>query len=197
MSFDQGGYSGQNAYLPLWQLHFRQNQTIYRSPQLGDSFRVENFLNGRRASKVPKKFACAFISNLDPRRMRAIEALRQYGEVDVFGKKFGNFAENKAMVARNYRYVLAFENDFYPGYVTEKIFDAYACSSVPLYWGSFGVDNSANFGSFLDVSNFENFESFAAYISQLSSNEWRQIYEQPLMNRLPDFSKISQMLIGK
>jgi len=197
LSFDQDDYYGKNAYLPLWQMHFRENASIYRSPQLGSIFQVEEFISGRALEKVPKKFVCAFINNLDPRRMRAIESLQRYGEVDIYGRKFGKYIEDKTSVASEYRYVLAFENDFYPGYVTEKIFDAYACKSIPLYWGSLGREKAINAGSFIDASNFENFEALASHVAKISEDAWQEIYEQPLLSLLPDFSDISRVLIGE
>jgi hypothetical protein len=34
-----------------------------------------------------------------------------------------------------YNFVIAFENVDYPGYITEKIMDAFQAGTVPLYWG--------------------------------------------------------------
>jgi hypothetical protein len=80
-------------------------------------------------------FVCAFIGNPDPMRFHAINALKKLGQVDVFGKAVGKPVPNKAAVARGYRYILTFENDLYPGYVTEKVLDGARTGCVPLYRG--------------------------------------------------------------
>ena len=46
-----------------------------------------------------------------------------------------NVCRSYDAVARNYRYFLCFENDLYPGYVTEKPIEAWASGSVPLWRG--------------------------------------------------------------
>lgn len=37
---------------------------------------------------------------------------------------------------RRYKFTIAFENQSYPGYVTEKIADALMAGTVPIYWGA-------------------------------------------------------------
>ncbi len=44
-------------------------------------------------------------------------------------------AENKQEILKKYNFVLAFENSNFPGYITEKIIDAFKAGTVPLYWG--------------------------------------------------------------
>ena len=196
MSFDQDDYAHQNFYLPLWQLNIRNSQTSYISPQLESPYHPSNFLVKRRLESVPQKFACAFIGNLEPYRMRAISALRNFGQVDVYGKPFGKFVPDKKLVAREYKFVVAFENDFFPGYVTEKLFDAYACNAVPLYWGGFGNDISINRNAFLNASDFPSLEEFSYHAGNLTDLEWAAMYEQPLLNELPDFVKVQKFLLG-
>jgi hypothetical protein len=68
-------------------------------------------------------------------RFHAINALERLGPVDVFGKSVGKPVPSKSAVARGYRYILSFENDLYPGYVTEKVLDGARTGCVPLYRG--------------------------------------------------------------
>ena len=196
LSFDQDNYMSTNLYFPLWQLNLRDRQTIYKSVQLGEAYPAANFLKREKRNTVPPKFACAFMSNLDPYRIRAIEALRQFGEVDVYGKRFGKFVPKKALVAKEYKFMLAFENDFFPGYVTEKLFDAYASNCVPLYWGSLGTDELINRMAFINVSDFRNLGEFAKNVGGFADEDWLSIYHQPLLRTLPDFQKVQQFLLS-
>jgi hypothetical protein len=197
MSFDQDSYKGQNIYFPLWQLSLREKQTIYESSQLGDRYPASNFLVPRNTDVIPPKFACAFINNLDPYRIRAIEALREHANVDVYGKRFGRFVPNKTAVAKDYKFILSFENDFFPGYVTEKLFDAYACNSIPLYWGSLGNENIINEKAFINVAKFSTLQEFAEKMAKLTDSEWISTFRQPLLKSLPDFRKVQELLVGR
>jgi len=195
LSFDQDDYGGVNAYLPLWQLYFRNKMTTYISPSLGREYPVHKFLEERDFSDEPRRFVCAFINNPDPHRLRAIQALRKYGEVDIYGRSFGNFAKDKISIGSRYRFILAFENDYFPGYVTEKIFDAYAANAVPLYWGCLGKETRLNENSFIDASRFQNLDYFAFYVGNMDMSAWQKMYSEPLLVRLPDHNSAKAILI--
>lgn len=197
LSFDQDDYNGKNIYFPLWQFHLREKLSVYNSPQLGESFPTSNFMTVRDSRLVPSKFVCAFIGNLDPYRLRAIQALRVYGDVDIYGKRFGRFIKNKREVAKDYKFVLAFENDFFPGYVTEKLFDAYACDSIPLYWGDLGNEKLINRNAYINAANSLSLAEFAKKVGAISDSEWLSMYRQPLLKSLPDFQKIIEFLQGR
>lgn len=42
-------------------------------------------------------------------------------------------------IFRRYRYVLCMENADVPGYMTEKIFNAYKAGAIPIYWGASNI----------------------------------------------------------
>ena len=64
----------------------------------------------------------------------------------------------KIRVFSRYRFAFAFENAAYPGYLTEKILDAFQAGVVPLYWGDPGVLRDVAAGSFIDVSRYSSDE---------------------------------------
>ena len=135
-SFDLDPLGGKNVYLPLWW----ENLGLMGGPSTRFSgLDLESLsLTEERNSDVADRprFACAFIGNPTRMRSHAIELLSRLGAVDVFGAAAGRPVTNQATVAREYRYMLCFENDLYPGYVTEKPLDAWANGCVPLWWGS-------------------------------------------------------------
>lgn len=134
LSFDPDSWP-HNAYLPFWQL----NSDLFGGRGrglLGESLEIDTMTEARDARPSKRdKFCCAIIRNPDPVRLRAISALEQVGRVDVFGPYARRPVPSKAEVLRKYRFALVFENDLYPGYVTEKVFDAWQCETLPLYWG--------------------------------------------------------------
>lgn len=140
-SFDVDSYGGTNVYLPL----------ILTGLDWFVDGQVANSLEGKRAGKTTTpsmawkqretdvaermEFACAFIGNPEPTRLRAIQELSKIGQVDVYGTAVNRPVREKFSVAKRYRYMLCFENDLYPGYITEKPLDAWIGGCIPLWRG--------------------------------------------------------------
>lgn len=51
----------------------------------------------------------------------------------------GDFLDEAVQLLRPYRFALVFENKLVPGYVTEKIVNAFLAGCIPVYWGSTSV----------------------------------------------------------
>ncbi len=66
------------------------------------------------------------------------EELSKYKKVDSGGKWKNNIGEpvdNKIEWLKSYKFNICFENSSYPGYLTEKLFEAFAAGCIPIYWG--------------------------------------------------------------
>ena len=61
-----------------------------------------------------------------------------------------------ARCSGKYKLMFAIENTLHPEYVTEKIFDAYACGSIQIYYGpkNHSVSTKLRLKSYIDVSSF-------------------------------------------
>ena len=70
------------------------------------------------------------------------------------------FAE-KLNIIRNYKYTVCIENSVAPYYVTEKIWHAIICNSLPIYYAGREHTIYQDFpqDSFIDIANFNNYES--------------------------------------
>jgi hypothetical protein len=196
ISFDQDDYGGKNFYFPLLycELNFRSNDWTQRR---GIDFTTQNLLLPRSNSEEKTKFACAFIGNPEPTRLRAIEALSKFGKVDIFGPHSGESVISKYEIAKNYRFMVCFENDVYPGYVTEKLLDAYLCGTVPLYRGEFGRESHVNRKSFINANDYGSLSEFAAAVAALDSESYNQIFTEPLLNSIPPIAPLISALTGK
>lgn len=175
ISFDTDSYGGSNIYWP----YIFENLDWGLRPAADEAGKINSrgvpllspeSVARRRDSNVSSRpgFVCAFIGNPEPIRLRAIDALRKYGEIDVFGSAFGRPVISKSEIAKDYRFVLSFENDVYPGYVTEKVLETYACGAVPLWRGldSAGVLNPEALVNALDFSDLD---AFAGHVGLLDS----------------------------
>jgi len=200
-SFDTDVYDGSNHYFPLVMLglDWFGNEAFFRSSEfrrVGISA-VPDQVASRRSTNVHlrKKFVCAFISNPEPTRMRAIKALESIGQVDVFGVVSGKKVEEKLEIAREYRFMLCFENDLYPGYVTEKPLEAWLTGCIPLWWGNdkAGILNDA---SMLNLANYSSLASFVSAVEALNGNQELLLRRgsQPLFRQVPSLLPYAQAL---
>lgn len=196
ISFDQDSYGGSNTFFPLLYMEtlFPTNESEVRR---GVRVDAPALLKRREMTYGPKKFACAFINNPHPIRLRAIEELKRHGDVEVFGKYSGRPVVSKYEIARNFKFSLCFENDLFPGYLTEKLLDAYACETVPLYWGDLGSERHLNRDAFVNAKDFETLTDFASFISNLSAADYGEIYAAALFRTLPSKSPLTMALVGR
>lgn len=202
ISFDVDTYAGSNLYWPyiFENIDWGFNTRHLTAPPLntrGIPLLEPQQLSSHRDHLVSDRsgFVCAFIGNPEPVRMRAIEALRQYGEVDVFGKAVGKPVEAKAPIAARYRFVLSFENDLYPGYVTEKALESYVCGAIPL-WRGLDPVGILNTEAVVNAHDFDSIEHFAAHVGALQNQpcELDWIVQQPLFRTTPSLTPLVNSL---
>ena len=88
-----------------------------------------------------RKFCSFVVSNAqfgDPMRKKFFERLSKYKRVDSGGRWMNNVGgpvDDKIGFCSGYKFNIAFENSSSPGYVTEKIMEAYVARTVPIYYG--------------------------------------------------------------
>ena len=200
LSFDLDPLFGKNAYLPLWWLTSSNLIQPTVSPYLGKEITLEELSTSRAVDyERRKKFCVAFIGKAYPFRMQAIAALSKVGKVDVFGGISRNENSSKALekyrTAQDYKFVFAFENDLYPGYVTEKAPEAWATGAIPLYWGLDSA-NSFNPNALLNLTNFNSLEEYVSEVEKVakSPQRWSAIASQPLIYKKPSLEKVIKVL---
>ena len=193
LSFDQDTYDGRNAYLPLWWLRLNWFEKSKYSSQVGLPIDMDQLQMKRELESTKTKFACAFVGNPHPIRMHFIEKLGKLGQVDVFGRAVGRPISNKYEVAREYKYAVCFENDNYPGYVTEKLIDAYVTQTVPIYWGNLGIDDTVNEASFLNLTNYS---SISELIEKIHNLDYEEIYRMNFLKKKPSLNHVKELILG-
>lgn len=156
--------------------------------------------------KVNKTRFCNFVySNANAtERNHFFELLNVYKKVDSPGRVFNNmlniFAgkrydyKTKIEFLNHYKFTLAFENESYPGYTTEKILHPMQVNSIPIYFGNPRIGEDFNKASFINVHDFATFQDAIDYIIKVDNNDelYNQILREPyfLDNKVPtQFSK--------
>jgi hypothetical protein len=77
-------------------------------------------------------------------------------------------------VYQGYRFGMAMENSYAPGYLTEKLGMVFESGAVPVFWGDSGIAATIfNPEAFIDVGAAESIEAAAAQIRAVASNATR------------------------
>ena len=121
-------------------------------------------------------------------RINLYNSISKYKQVDGYGNMFNRpLRKSKFEILPEYKFCLCPENSVYDGYVTEKLIDAYAGGTVPIYSGTMSVDCDFNFKAFLNYIDSKDMSAFVKYISEYDEEmDWyKDMYEQPLLNEEP------------
>jgi alpha(1,3/1,4) fucosyltransferase len=112
-----------------------------------------------------KKHFCNFLySHRVPYREEFFKQLSKYKRVDAPGRSMNNMPpiddiydgdqwERKRQFLNDYKFTIAFENYVYPGYQTEKLYDAMQADSIPIYCGDPCIGKIFNAGSFINAAD--------------------------------------------
>jgi hypothetical protein len=107
----------------------------------------------------------------------------------------------KNAVMRQYKFAMAYENASFPGYITEKIFDAFFAGCVPVYIGAPNVTDYIPAETFIDRRKFASYDQLYRYMANMPENEYlaylRAIEEFVNSNRIKPFSPegLTQMVL--
>lgn len=144
---------------------------------------IERAKDKHKASKdsYDRKFCNYVISNPDAsdEREEIINAISEYSQVDSGGRyrnNVGGAVQDKLSFASGYRFSLALENSGQAGYTTEKILEAFAAGTVPIYWGNPDIKRDFNEKAFINASDFSSMEELKEYVAKV--NEDKQLYMQ-------------------
>ena len=80
---------------------------------------------------------------------------------------------SKLNFLRKFRFTIAIENSEHPGYITEKMTDALAAHTVPIYWGDPLVTKEFNQDAFINLRDYSNFSDAIDEIQNLDRDPKR------------------------
>lgn len=82
-----------------------------------------------------------------------------------------NWNQSKRNFLGKYKFNIAFENSNAPGYITEKLTDAYLGNTVPIYWGSDGDTGFFPKESMICAHDYPTPEALIARIREVNEND--------------------------
>lgn len=186
ISFDHHEFEGRNYRLPLYVIYDYDNHhrnvpntsTIMRTP----------------TDLLAKKEFCSFVVKNGgcQKRNEWFQILNSYKGVASGGPLFNNIGyvlprgeqsvQAKLEFLNSYKFNLCFENSSYPGYATEKLYEALCAKTVPIYWGSPTIECDFNTKAFLNWHDYGNDSDFFDAIKEIDDNPdmYEEMFLQPM-----------------
>ena len=126
--------------------------------------------------KAKKGFCSFVVSNCFADDVRAVfyDKLSQYKTVASGGRyrnNIGGAVADKKKFQSEYKFAIAFENTSYDGYCTEKLMEAFAAGTIPIYWGDPGVVKDFNQDSFINAHDYRSFDEVVERIKEIDNND--------------------------
>lgn len=163
-----------NLYFPIWQF---------------DDVAIQKCRE--KAISKKDKFCMFVISNEKATwRNTVFDKLSEYRKVDSCGTKLNNMEDGYILsrdfktsynFTKDYKFNLCFENTKKNNYITEKIVNAYAYGTVPIYWGSDNVERWFNKDSFINCNNktIEEIIDIVKYYDNNNSEYYKMLQQNP------------------
>lgn len=136
-----------------------------------------------------KKLCVMILSNLKNDHLLDIYAERRKvasfftneDEFDLYGSNWEGFdrwkkneSGHQFSILKNYRFCFAYENTRdLPGYITERIFNAFFCGCVPIYWGASNITDYVPKECFIDRREFLSHEDLYRYIKNIDRKTYQ------------------------
>lgn len=166
--------SEQHYRLPLYVVYDYENRNR-GVPHTGTSERTTSDL------AEPRGFCSFIVKNPScEKRNSFFHKLSAYKQVTSAGPLFNNHpilprdvdsVRTKLEFLPKFKFNMCFENSSYPGYATEKLYEALIGKTVPIYWGSPTIDCDFNPRAFLNWHDYLDDDKFLDAIIRLD-NDW-------------------------
>ena len=162
---------------------------IYRMNQYKEAYK--QLFNRKPFTKEDldkKEGFCSFVySNCfaQSARARMFDLLSRYKLVSSGGRyknNIGGAVKDKNAFLNKHKFCIAFENASFAGYTTEKIVDAFAAYTLPIYYGDPDVIKDFNEKAFINCNNYSSLEEAIEYIKEIDQNDERYLQ---MMNENP------------
>jgi len=176
MGFDKMTYGDRYLWLPLIRLYHNVYQSFI-SPRADASA----ILNG-------KSDFCAYVmsntANSAPERTQIYDLISRYKTISSGGSwrnNVGGRVDDKIAFQSKHKFVVAFENMSFPGYLTEKFSEAAASQAIPIYWGDSSIGEIFNPKAFINCHDYPTLEDAVAKMIELDQNDeaYLQMLSEP------------------
>ena len=151
---------------------------LYLLGEYHDSYKKLNKPKNPKKILAEKKRFCSFVvsngRNRDPIYEKFFKKLSNYKKVDSGGRLFNNIGgpvKDKQNFIKKYKFNIAFENSKMSGYTTEKLVEAMAVNTMPIYFGDPHVHTEFNDKSFIILKSEEDIDRVIEQIIKLDQDD--------------------------
>lgn len=147
---------------------------------------------------------CSFVCSNDqgaPERRELFDAVNRIRPVSSGGawlNTTGARVNDKLAFQSGHKFAIAAENCSSPGYTTEKIVQAMAAHTIPIYWGDPLVTRDFNPKAFINCHDYPSFEAVAQRVAEIDQDDalWCEIMSEPWFRdgQEPEYLKQSSIL---
>lgn len=125
-------------------------------------------------------------ANRNPVFKELFEALSKYKRVNSGGRWMNNVGgpvADKMTFDRRHKFSIACENSASPGYTTEKLVQAFAAKTIPIYWGDPIVSRVFNTKAFINVNDFASVDEVVNRIKMIDNSDelYLQMMREPAL----------------
>lgn len=124
-----------------------------------------------------KRDFCSFVvsnGRADPYRKELFDALSSYRTIDSGGRYLNNVGgpvPDKLTFESKHKFSLCSENSSHPGYITEKLVEAFAAGTVPVYWGASDATQIFNPKAMVFANDFASAEEVARRVREIDEDD--------------------------
>lgn len=139
---------------------------------------ISSFRQGLDVSKALNRDFCTYVmsnvSNSSFEREEIFHELNAYKPVHSGGKwknNVGGPVQDKFDFISKSKFNIAFENLAQPGYLTEKLLDAFSVNTIPIYWGDETVSKLFNPEAFINCHDYPDMKSVAEEVARINEDD--------------------------
>lgn len=138
-------------------------------------------------SKEKPDFCSFVVSNhRNPERKIIFDKLSEYKRVDSGGKYLNNVGgpvADKLAFESTHKFSLCYESGSHNGYTTEKLVQAFAARTIPIYWGDPKVGDVFNTAAFINANDYPSADAVADRVKQLDADDglYMEMLKQPAL----------------
>lgn len=165
MAFDRLLIGDRYLRLPLYRIFkYRQFYDRLFTPQ-------RNIIDAEEREFCDFVYSNCFADDI---RERLFKSLSEYKRVDSGGRYLNNVGgaiADKFDFQKRHKFSITIENGSYPGYSTEKIVEALAAGSIPIYIGDPDIANDFNENAFINGNRYSSIEEIVERVKEIDSND--------------------------
>ena len=100
----------------------------------------------------------------------------------AYKNNVGGRVKNKTEFLKAYKFSIAMENSNGDGYISEKIVDSFISGTIPIYYGSYMIDEYINPKAYILVNGFKDMYEKIEYIKKIDNDD--ELYKSILKEKV-------------